>query len=338
MEYPALKPIASSFASTAPDAAADAPLRLVQVYREDAERTRQELIDGLGAAQAKTSPKFLYDALGSRLFEAITELPEYYPTRTEAAILSTNAMAISQAIGEVGTLVDLGAGNCGKALRLIPTLRPARYVAVDISAAFLEQALMDVQRQHPGLEVAGIGLDFSSALALPPDMVRGRPVFFYPGSSIGNFTPGEAELFLASVRGQAVGGGLLIGVDLIKGIEYLEPAYDDALGVTAAFNLNLLRHLNRLIGSDFDPRDWRHVSFFNPEASRIEMHLEARRALAVRWPEGEREFEAGERLHTESSYKYSVECFAALLQSAGFARTRCWVDTQGWFAVFWAQA
>ncbi len=310
----------------------------MQVCFENPAQTRRELIDGLSATQATTSPKFLYDALGSRLFEAITELPEYYPTRTEAAILSANATAMSQAIGTVGTLIDLGAGNCAKALRLIPSLQPSLYVAVDISVGFLEKSLEDVQRQHPWLDVAGIGLDFSRTLALPPDMVRGRPVFFYPGSSIGNFAPAQAETFLASVQRQANGGGLLIGVDLIKGVEWLEPAYDDALGVTAAFNLNLLRHLNHLIGSDFDPRDWRHVAFFNPEASRIEMHLEARRALQARWPEGERRFEAGERLHTENSYKYSVERFAALLQSAGFARTRCWVDAQGWFAVFWAQA
>ena len=338
MEYPALKPTALSGSSPAPCPVADAAHRLVQVYRENPEQTRRELIEGLSAAQATTSPKFLYDALGSRLFEAITELPEYYPTRTEAAILAANAVAMSQAIGAVGTLIDLGAGNCAKALRLIPSLQPARYVAVDISAGFLEKALDDVQRQHPALEVLGIGLDFSSTLALPTDVVQGRPVFFYPGSSIGNFTPAQAEVFLASVRRQANGGGLLIGVDLIKGVEWLEPAYDDALGVTTAFNLNLLRHLNRLIGSDFDPRDWRHRAFFNREASRIEMHLEARRALVVRWPEGERRFDAGDRLHTENSYKYSIERFAGLLQSAGFAQNRCWVDSQGWFAVFWAQA
>ncbi len=310
----------------------------MQVCFENPAQTRRELMDGLSATQATTSPKFLYDALGSRLFEAITELPEYYPTRTEAAILSANATAMSQAIGTVGTLIDLGAGNCAKALRLIPSLQPSLYVAVDISVGFLEKSLEDVQRQHPCLDVAGIGLDFSSTLALPPDVVRGRPVFFYPGSSIGNFAPEQAETFLASVRRQAVGGGLLIGVDLIKGTEWLEPAYDDALGVTAAFNLNLLLHLNRLIGSDFDPRDWRHVAFFNRDASRIEMHLEARRALLARWPEGQRRFEAGERLHTENSYKYRIETFAALLRSAGFADSRCWIDAKGWFAVFWAQA
>ncbi len=317
---------------------APAPQRLVQLHRDNPAEVRRELIHSLGAAQASTSPKFLYDALGSRLFEAITELPEYYPTRTEAAIFSTHAAAMSQAIGAVGTLVDLGAGNCAKALRLIPSLRPSRYVAVDISVDFLEDALADVQRKHPALDVVGVGLDFSSTLDLPPDLVRGRPVFFYPGSSIGNFAPHDARSFLSGVQRHATGGGLLIGVDLVKSIDLLEPAYDDALGVTAAFNLNLLRHLNELIGSDFDPRDWRHIAFFNGEASRIEMHLEARRALVVRWPGGERRFAAGERLHTENSYKYSVENFAALLQASGFVHSRCWVDENGWFAVFWAQA
>ena len=328
--------------SSDPAAVAGAPAgrgpRLVQMHRDDPAAMRSELMAGLGATPATTSPKFLYDRLGSRLFEAITELPEYYPTRTEAAIFEAHAAAIAQAIGAVGTLVDLGAGNCAKALQLIPSLQPKRYVAVDISIDFLGDAIADVQRKHPQLDVAGVGLDFSSALDLPAELVQGRPVFFYPGSSIGNFTPVAARGFLAGVQRQAAGGGLLIGVDLVKPIEQLEPAYDDALGVTAAFNLNLLRHLNQVIGSDVDPREWRHVAYFNPEDSRIEMHLEARRALQVRWPGGERRFEAGERMHTENSYKYSVEGFAALLRGAGFAHSRCWVDANGWFAVFWAQA
>ena len=319
-------------------AAVPSRLRLVQIHRDDPATMRRELTAGLLATPATTSPKFLYDRLGSRLFEAITELPEYYPTRTEAAIFDTHAASMAQAIGAVGTLIDLGAGNCGKALRLIPSLRPARYVAVDISVDFLDEAIADVQRKHPALDVAGVGLDFSSALNLPPDLLQGRPVFFYPGSSIGNFTPAAARDFLASVHRQAAGGGLLIGVDLVKPVEQLERAYDDALGVTAAFNLNLLRHLNRLIGSDFDPSDWRHVAFFNRQDLRIEMHLEARRALTVRWPEGERHFQSGERLHTENSYKYSVESFAALLRASGFAHSLCWVDPDRWFAVFWAQA
>ncbi|MFM9914829.1 MAG: L-histidine N(alpha)-methyltransferase [Rhizobacter sp.] len=312
--------------------------RLVQIHRHNPSELRNELIAGLGAAPAAISPKFLYDRLGSRLFEAITELPEYYPTRTEAEIFDTHAAAMSQAIGTVDTLIDLGAGNCAKALRLIPSLHPSRYVAVDISVDFLDDAIADVQRKHPTLDVSGVGLDFSSEFQLPPDLVQGRPVFFYPGSSIGNFTPVAARGFLAGVQRQAIGGGLLVGVDLVKSIDLLEPAYDDALGVTAAFNLNMLRHLNRLIGSDFNPCDWRHVAFFNQAQSRIEMHLEARRALLVQWPDGERHFAPGERLHTENSYKYSVENFTALLQAAGFDHSRCWVDANGWFAVFWAQA
>ncbi|KNZ34453.1 MAG: methyltransferase [Methylibium sp. NZG] len=296
------------------------------------------MLRGLTAAAAYASPKFLYDALGSRLFEAITELPEYYPTRTEAAIVDAHGAAFAQAIGKVGTLIDLGAGNCSKALRLFPLLAPQRYVAVDISVDFLRDALAHVQRQHPQLDVNGVGLDFSSRLQIPPRSVQGRPVFFYAGSSIGNFTPEEAVPFLTSVREQAGGGGLLIGVDLVKPTEILEPAYDDALGVTAAFNLNLLLHLNRLIGTDFRPREWRHVGLFDTLRSRIEMHLEARHALTVAWPGGERRFAAGERIHTENSCKYTVPRFEALLQASGFARGHHWLDEQGWFAVFWAPA
>ena len=309
-----------------------------QVYREDHGATKAELLRGLAAPAAATSPKFLYDALGSRLFEAITELQEYYPTRTEAAIFKADGAAMAEAVGPIGTFVDLGAGNCGKALGLFPMLRPQRYVAVDISVDFLRDALAQVQRQHPQLDVSGVGLDFSSRLQMPPGSVQGRPVFFYAGSSIGNFTPDEAVPFLASVREQASGGGLLIGVDLVKATEVLEPAYDDALGVTAAFNLNLLLHLNRLIGSNFKPREWRHVGLFDRSRSRIEMHLEARYALSVAWPGGERRFEAGERIHTENSCKYTVPGFEALLRQSGFASGRHWVDDRGWFAVFWAPA
>jgi dimethylhistidine N-methyltransferase len=290
------------------------------------------------ARPASTSPKFLYDALGSRLFEAITELPEYYPTRTEAAIFKAHGAAMAEAVGPIGSFVDLGAGNCSKALSLFPVLWPQRYVAVDISVEFLRDALARVQRAHPQLDVNGVGLDFSSRLQMPAGTVQGRPVYLYAGSSIGNFTPDEAVPFLASVREQARGGGLLIGVDLVKPAEVLEPAYDDALGVTAAFNLNLLLHLNRVIGSNFQPREWRHVALFNSVQSRIEMHLEARHALSVAWPGGERRFDAGERIHTENSCKYTVPGFEALLQRSGFERGRHWVDERGWFAVFWAPA
>ena len=324
-----------------PAAALHAGARLpefIQAYQDDQAAIRAELVRGLIAPTPFIAPKFLYDALGSRLFDAITELPEYYPTRTEAAIVQAFGAEMAQATGPVETLIDLGAGSCAKALRLMPLLRPARYVAVDISVEFLRESLRQVQRLHPALQITGVGLDFSAALHLPAGCLQGRPLFFYAGSSIGNFTPTEAVAFLAGVREQARGGGLLIGVDLVKSTELLVPAYDDALGVTAAFNLNLLLHLNRLIGSNFNVRDWRHVGLFNAQHSRIEMHLEARHALAVHWPGGERHFIQGERLHTENSCKYTVEGFQALLRNAGFEPAAHWTDAQQWFAVFWAKA
>jgi dimethylhistidine N-methyltransferase len=280
----------------------------------------------------------LYDALGSRRFDAITELPEYYPTRTEAAIFASHGAAMARRIGAGATLIDLGAGNCAKAIRLFPLLEPSRYVAVDISVDFLHDALKRVQREHPALDVVGLGQDFSATLDLDDDLIGTRGVFFYPGSSIGNFTPGDALAFLKRVRSQAQGGGLLIGVDLVKPGAILQAAYDDALGVTAAFNLNLLRQLNRLIGSDFAPADWQHVGLWNESASRVEMHLEARRDLTVRWSGAQRDFRAGERIHTENSCKYTVENFATMLQDAGFAAPEHWTDERDWFGVFWAPA
>ena len=312
--------------------------RFIQHAVDSAADERQSVRGALLAQAASVSPKYFYDSLGSHLFEAITELDEYYPTRTEAAILDGCANELARGAGPGMTLVDLGAGNCAKATRLFPLLEPRRYVAVDISIDFLREALRRVQREHPQTEVIGLGLDFSRNLELPAGLVVGRPLFFYPGSSVGNFTPDEALAFLRRVRAQAGGGGLVIGVDLVKPSSVLEAAYDDALGVTAAFNLNLLRHLNRLIESDFEPRDWRHVACFDAERSRIEMHLEARRELVVRWPGGARPFAAGERIHTENSYKYAPQAFEALLQTAGFGTPTRWTDPQGWFAVYWAPA
>lgn len=310
--------------------------RFVQLMRPDDEALRAELAAGLAAAAPWVAPKFLYDPLGARLFEAITELPEYYPTRTERAVFDAHAAEIGGAVGAGAVLVDLGAGSCEKAARLFGALKPAAYVAVDISADFLRESLERLQQRHPALPIAGVGLDFSASLALPPDLLGARNVFFYPGSSIGNFTPAEALGFLRQVRERCGDGGLLIGVDLVKPRDIVEPAYDDALGVTAAFNLNLLLHLNRLLGADFAVRDWRHVGLWNEAESRIEMHLEARRDVRVAWRGGERRFAAGQRLHTENSYKYRAEDFDALLRDAGFARTRHWRDARGWFSVVWA--
>jgi dimethylhistidine N-methyltransferase len=326
-------------ATSNPEMADPRTPRFVQTWVADAEAERAAARAALLASPPSIAPKFFYDRLGSHLFEAITELPEYYPTRTEAAIFATHGAAMAAAIGSRMALVDLGAGNCAKAARLFPLLEPSRYVAVDISIEFLREALRQLQREQPQVAICGLGQDFSSALDIPPDMTGdARTVFFYPGSSIGNFSADEALAFLRRVRARADGGGLLIGVDLVKPKAVLEAAYDDELGVTAAFNRNALSHLNRLIGSDFAPRQWRHVAFFDAARSRIEMHLEARQAIAVSWPGGGRRFASAERIHTENSCKYTLESFRSMLLEAGFDAPRQWSDPNGWFAVFWAPA
>ncbi|OHC69760.1 MAG: dimethylhistidine N-methyltransferase [Rhodocyclales bacterium GWA2_65_20] len=304
---------------------------------------RQELAAGLLQPQAGIAPKFFYDKLGSRLFEAITELPEYYPTRTEAAIFVEHLPAIRRSLGEDFTLIDLGCGSCGKAGRLFHAgVLPARYVAVDISVDFMRDSLQQLKRELPAIEMIGIGADFTHELELPDDLPSVRRMFFYPGSSIGNFSPSEAGRFLRRLAAQIdSSGGLLIGVDLIKDPALLNAAYDDALGVTAAFNRNLLRHVNARLDADFDIGDWRHVAFYHAAEARIEMYLEARRALSASWPDGagrsRRHFAAGERIHTENSYKYSPEGFTALLAAAGFADIQAWTDPRSWFALFFAR-
>ena len=311
--------------------------RFHQLDRIDQTRLAAEARAGVAAQPASVSPKFFYDALGSRLFDAITELPAYYLTRTEAAILADHGPAIAAAVqvraGAGATLVDLGAGNCAKASRLFPTLHPQRYVAVDISVGHLRHALDSLQRENPAMEMIGVGLDFSARLALPAGLLDEPAVIFYPGSSIGNFSPADALRLLREAHGLSGGGALLIGVDLLKPAERLVPAYDDELGVTAAFNLNLLNHLNRLIGSDFCVSDWRHVALFNAADSRIEMHLEARQPITVRWPGGERRFATGERIHTENSCKWQRSDFEALLRDAGWRQVQAWTDANNDFAV-----
>jgi dimethylhistidine N-methyltransferase len=301
--------------------------------------TVAEISAGLLAAQATAAPKFFYDSLGSHLFEAICELPEYYPTRTEAGIFARFGADMAARIGPGTTLIDLGAGNCAKAASLFPLLQPRQYVPVDIAGDFLQQAAAQLRQRFPAIEITPLVMDLSQPLSLPSSVPLARRQFFYPGSSIGNFLPHEAVAFLRQVR-ENVGadGGLLIGVDLVKDPAVLDAAYDDAIGVTAAFNLNLLRRLNHVAGADFDPAQWRHVAFFNDAESRIEMHLEARCALTVRWSGGERSFAQGERIHTENSYKYTVEGFRALLSEAGFRVDGVWTDDAHWFAVMHAAA
>ncbi|WP_298824728.1 L-histidine N(alpha)-methyltransferase [uncultured Piscinibacter sp.] len=308
--------------------------RFLQIQQSDLRAEHAATCAALLAPQASIAPKYFYDRLGSMLFEAITALPEYYPTRTEAGIFELDGAAMARAVGTVGTMFDLGAGNCAKAAGLFPLIEPARYVAVDVSVEFVREALRRLHREHPRIEMVALGMDFSTALALPAGLSRGRPLFFYPGSSIGNFTPDEALAFLRRVRSHADDGALLVGVDLVKAKGRLEAAYDDPLGVTAAFNLNMLRHLNAVIGSDFEVSQWRHMALYDERASRIEMHLQARSSTVVSWPSGGRSFEAGERILTEYSYKYTVDGFESLLGAAGFSQTRIWRDERSDFAVF----
>lgn len=300
---------------------------------------RTELAAGLSAPAAQIAPKYFYDRLGSALFAAICQLDEYYPTRTERLVLAACLEALAELAGTQRTLVDLGAGDCVKAERLFARLQPRGYVALDISADFLAAALARLRREHPELALGGYGCDLTTRWSLPDEVPRDGRLFLYPGSSIGNFSPDDACAFLERVRANAEADGqLLIGVDLVKDSATLAAAYDDALGVTAAFNRNILLHVNQLLGADFAIADWRHVAFFDVAHSRIEMHLEALRPLAVSWPGGERKFAAGERIHTENSYKYREKEFAALLTRAGWRSVRCWTDPRRWFAVMLARA
>jgi len=298
---------------------------------------RAALLEGLFATPARIAPKYFYDALGCALFEAICALPEYYPTRTERAILLQHRDEIARIAGRRKQFVDLGAGDCAKAALLLPALAPRRYVAVDISATAMVPGLSRLAREFAQTSFAGVVTDFSRGLDIDGAIDDGGTTFFYPGSSIGNFAPEEALAFLREVRTRCgPGSGLLIGVDTKKRVARLESAYDDALGVTAAFNRNILRHVNAVAACDFDPAAFDHVAFYNVSLARIEMHLRSRSTQHVQVGDALREFAAGESIHTESSYKYSTAEFTALLRDAGFDQVTCWQDAHGDFAVYYA--
>ncbi|KFB71569.1 MAG: Histidine-specific methyltransferase EgtD [Candidatus Accumulibacter phosphatis] len=297
-----------------------------------------EIAAGLCAAQANVSPKYFYDAAGSALFERITRLPEYYLTRTEAKIIETHGEEMARQIGPGATVIELGAGNCEKARALCAMIRPRCFVAIDISADFLHQAVDGLRDAFPSLDVRPVVADLLGEIVLPGDVPSARRLVFYPGSSIGNFDPEVALALLGRMRGLLGNdGALLIGVDLVKDEAVLEAAYNDAAGVTAAFNLNVLQHLNRLLGADFDLTQWQHRAFFNRQKSRIEMHLEALHETRVAWPNGFRNFRRGEHIHTENSYKYRIDDFAGLLGRAGFSNSLRWTDPEQWFAIFLAR-
>jgi len=313
--------------------------RIVERLIRDVAAERQALAAGLQAPVAAIPPRYFYDALGCALFGAICELPEYYPTRTERAIFSEHRDAIADAVGQGHQFVDLGAGDCCKALAWLPYLAPSRYIAVDIAGGEIANALAKMATEFPEIDLLGVVADFANGLDLEQDLDRAPVTFFYPGSSIGNFTPAAALSFLQAIKLHCAGredSGLLIGVDTKKDKARLDAAYDDAVGVTAAFNRNVLNHVNRVLGSDFRPEAFAHRGFYNEAAGRIEMHLEASTEQCVRWPGVERKFTAGERIHTENSYKYSPAEFTLLLRDAGFGRVQCWQDPRRDFAVFHA--
>jgi len=309
--------------------------RVVRRLQIDPTAERRALVAALRATPARIPPKYFYDDLGCALYGAICALPEYYPTRTEWAIFSANRTEIAQAIGVDGQFVDLGAGDCSKGESWLPFVAAKRYVAVDIADGMIERSLARLAPAFPGVEMLGVITDFTLGLDLRSDLAELPTTFFYPGSSIGNFTPDEASVFLKAIRRhcEIPGSGLLIGVDTVKDKARLEAAYDDSLGVTAAFNRNALNHVNRILGSDFAASAYAHRAFYNMEAGRIEMHLEALSTQTVTFDESPLIFGAGERIHTENSYKYEPANFAARLEQAGFGNVRFWQDARRDFAV-----
>ncbi len=285
------------------------------------------------------SPKYFYDEAGSALFERICELPEYYPTRTELALLQRHAPEMATLIGPGAQLVEYGAGALRKVRLLLAHLNaPHSFVPVDISGPHLLGACRTLQAEFPALALQPVIADFTRPHDLPARPALGRRIGFFPGSSIGNFAPEQALDFLRMAAQQLRGGALLIGVDLIKEPALLHAAYNDAAGVTAAFNLNILARARQELGAHIDPDGFAHSAFYNAPLQRIEMHLQSRRRQQLRLEHRVYEFEAGETLHTENSYKFSIEGFQALAGKAGFKAATVWTDERDWFSLHWLQA
>jgi L-histidine N-alpha-methyltransferase len=287
------------------------------------------VIAGLALPQKALPPKYFYDDAGSRLFERICRLPEYYLTRAELALTRTSIASIARFAGRGCELIEYGSGESLKTRLLIRALRPAAYLPVDISQAALRAAAERLGREFPWLEIVPVHGDFSRPVELPRS--RATRVVYFPGSTIGNLSPDEAHAFLSVTRGQAA--RMLVGVDLRKAANVLHAAYNDSRGVTAAFNLNLLARINRELGADFDLKRFEHYAFYNAAAGRIEMHLVSLARQSVRIGRHRFAFEAGESIHTENSYKYSIEGFRTLAARAGYAAVKTWTDRNALFAL-----
>ncbi len=294
---------------------------------------------GFSKKPVSIPPKYFYDAIGSKLFDDITQLDEYYPTRTEIAILKTHANEIANMIGTGSVLLEPGGGSCTKIHILLDGLKPKAYVPMDISSTHLKAASEDLADKYVDLEIHAVCTDFSREMLVPKTAPEGTRVVFFPGSSIGNFTPIEAQKFITTIA-QLVGqnGLFLIGVDLKKDKRILEAAYDDASGVTAAFNLNLLARMNKELNANFKLEQWRHKALYNEKLGRIEMHLVSNCQQSVTILGDTYDFAMAESIHTENSYKYSVEEFKALAQKSGFASKHVWLDPKQLFSVHLLQA
>lgn len=295
---------------------------------------------GLGQRHKAIPAKFFYDERGSALFERICELPEYYPTRTECALLERHAGEIATLIGPDAELVEFGAGATRKVRYLLDALvKPRAYLPIDISGAHLQHAAARLDADYPALTVTPVVADYTAGMTLPsPPGGAARRAGFFPGSTIGNFTPAEALAFLRNAARLLAGGGLLIGVDLVKDPALLHAAYNDAAGVTAAFNLNLLHRIRRELDSDIDPQAFSHYAFYAPRRRRIEMHLVSRTAQAVHVGRKRYAFAAGETIHTENSCKYTLDEFRRLAHRAGFRSRAVWCDPDDLFSLHWLEA
>lgn len=310
--------------------------RVVHELPRRAESFLADVVAGLSAPVKRLPPKYFYDEVGSALFDAICALPEYYPTRTETALLVAQRTAIADALGERCALIEYGSGSSRKSRILIEAVRPAVYVPIDISEHALRAAARALKQEFPAVPVVAVCADYSHHVALPSlaSYRADRRIIFFPGSTIGNFEPEDAVRFLRSAAELAgSGGGLLIGVDLKKDKAILDAAYDDPQGVTTAFNLNLLARINRELGANFDLRAFRHRAAYVPSAGRVEMHLESLRDQTVHIGDVTVRFRGGETIHTENSYKYAVPEFQALAERAGFCPRACWVDERRWFSL-----
>ena len=294
----------------------------------------QDVLEGLCQPRKSLLPKYFYDAAGSRLFERICRLREYYPTRVEVSITRRNLSQIARFAGRRSALLEYGTGEGVKTRLLIEALRPSFYTPVDISEDALARAVASLARAFPRLRIVPVRGDFSRPLDIPPLPDSARRIVYFPGSTIGNLTPDEAHAFLKMTRAQ-VGrhGAMIVGVDLKKDANVLHAAYNDARGVTAAFNLNLLARINRELGGDFDLRRFAHYAFYEPTAGRIEMHLVSTEKQTVAIGAHRFSFGRGESIHTENSYKYSIAEFQALAAAAGFRCAKVWTDARRWFSV-----